>query len=66
MLQLATLGPRIHCRELDDTDGDRRTHAEVLINTYNRELERMRMTASANGLFVTDEGTDSIDGNVPH
>lgn len=39
-----------------DTDKERKTHAEVLINTYNRELERTRTAASSQGIFVTSDG----------
>ncbi|KAF9520709.1 hypothetical protein BS47DRAFT_1286570, partial [Hydnum rufescens UP504] len=44
---------------LNDRDTDRRTHAEVLINTYNRELQRTRLTAGANGLFTTEDHDDN-------
>jgi len=40
----------------DDQDKERKTHAEVLINTYNRELERTRLAASSQGIFVTSDG----------
>ena len=39
-----------------DQDKERKTHAEVLINTYNRELERTRFAASSQGIFVTSDG----------
>ena len=39
-----------------DQDKERRTHAEVLINAYNRELERTRLAASSQGIFVTSDG----------
>lgn len=35
----------------DDTAGDRRTRAEVLLNVYSRELERQRLQAGAMGLY---------------
>ncbi|KAF8314700.1 hypothetical protein DL93DRAFT_2097093 [Clavulina sp. PMI_390] len=45
---------------LNDGDVDRKTQAEVLINTYNRELERTRLAASSQGIFLTAED-DNID-----
>lgn len=39
-----------------DEDGDRKTQAEVLFNVYNRELERLRLTASERGWSILSEG----------
>ena len=39
-----------------DDDAERTTQAEVLLNTYCRELERQRLTASAQGLLISGEG----------
>lgn len=41
---------------LGDDDSERKKQAEVLLNTYNRELERMRLAAAAQGLLVAEEG----------
>jgi hypothetical protein len=35
---------------------DRKTHAEVLLNTYSRELERKRLAAGAQGLLISGAG----------
>ncbi|KAG9011134.1 hypothetical protein FRB90_007454 [Tulasnella sp. 427] len=40
---------------LGDDDIERRTQAEVLLNTYSRELERTRLSASAEGLLNFNE-----------
>jgi hypothetical protein len=39
-----------------DDDGERRTQGEVLLNAYNRELERRRLAAGARGVAFADEG----------
>ncbi|KAF9534176.1 hypothetical protein CPB83DRAFT_756370, partial [Crepidotus variabilis] len=41
---------------LRDDDIDRKIQAEVLLNAYSRELERRRLTASSQGLVITDQG----------
>lgn len=41
---------------IDDDDTDRKTQAEVLINTYNRELQRTRAAASAKGIYFASDG----------
>lgn len=41
---------------LGDEDHDRRTQAEVLLNTYSRELERRRLAAGAAGIVLTNNG----------
>ncbi|KDQ20611.1 hypothetical protein BOTBODRAFT_100253, partial [Botryobasidium botryosum FD-172 SS1] len=53
---------------LGDDDTDRRIQAEVLLNTYSRELERRRLAAGAQGLFSEDgganeEGEDADDSD---
>jgi hypothetical protein len=40
----------------DDEDDERKTQAEVLLNTYNRELERRRLAAGAQGLLISGNG----------
>ena len=40
----------------DDEDVDRKTQAEVLLNAYNRELERRRLDAGAHGLLISGNG----------
>jgi hypothetical protein len=42
-----------------DDDAERKTQAEVLLHAYNRELERRRLAAGAQGLLISD------DGNMP-
>lgn len=37
----------------DDDNPERRTQAEVLLNTYSRDLERRRLAAGAQGLLVS-------------
>ncbi|KAG9034060.1 hypothetical protein FRB95_013829 [Tulasnella sp. JGI-2019a] len=52
-----------------DEDQERRTQAEVLLNTYSRELERMRLSAGAEGLLTFgddaehDENDDAYDSD---
>ncbi|KII94682.1 hypothetical protein PLICRDRAFT_96167, partial [Plicaturopsis crispa FD-325 SS-3] len=41
---------------LSDDDADRKTQAEVLLNTYSRELERRRLAAGAQGLLISGDG----------
>ncbi|KAH7924028.1 ankyrin [Leucogyrophana mollusca] len=38
---------------LSDDDGERKTQAEVLLNTYSRELERRRLVAGAQGYLIS-------------
>ncbi|KAJ7591175.1 hypothetical protein C8J56DRAFT_1003730 [Mycena floridula] len=38
---------------LSDSDTDRKTQAEVLLNAYSRELERRRLAAGAQGLLIS-------------
>jgi hypothetical protein len=51
----------IHCFEndcfQDDNDGDRKTQAEVILNTYSRELERQRLYAGSTGMIQDDSGS---------
>ncbi|KIL68106.1 hypothetical protein M378DRAFT_121217 [Amanita muscaria Koide BX008] len=47
---------------LGDEDSDRKTQAYVLLNVYGRELERLRLAATARGWStVDDEDDDSSD-----
>lgn len=43
---------------------DRKTQAEVLLNAYSRELERRRLSAGAQGLLISGDGTQFIW--IPH
>lgn len=45
---------------IDDDDPERRTQAEVLLNAYNRELERRRLAAGAQGLLISGDGWYSL------
>ncbi|KAI0750930.1 hypothetical protein C8Q80DRAFT_1217832 [Daedaleopsis nitida] len=44
---------------LGDEDNERKIQAEVLLNAYNRELERRRLAAGAQGLLIS--GDDHVD-----
>ncbi|KAF5393644.1 hypothetical protein D9757_000137 [Collybiopsis confluens] len=44
-----------------DIDPERKTQAEVLLNAYNRELERQKASAEARGLVLTGEDVDFND-----
>nr|VWP00534.1 Pre-mRNA-splicing ATP-dependent RNA helicase PRP28 (EC [Ganoderma boninense] len=47
---------------LGDDDHERKIQAEVLLNAYNRELERRRLAAGAQGLLISgDDGVDIDD-----
>ncbi|KAF9222106.1 FYVE-domain-containing protein [Gyrodon lividus] len=46
---------------LSDEDAERKTHAEVLLNTYSRELERRRLSAGAQGLLISGSEDESCD-----
>ncbi|KAI6035265.1 hypothetical protein F5J12DRAFT_18697 [Pisolithus orientalis] len=48
---------------LGDDNLERRTQAEVLLNTYGRELERRRLSASAQGLIMLQSDDDPGDDN---
>lgn len=39
-----------------DKDIERKTQAEVLLNAWNRELERRRLAAGAQGLLISNDG----------
>ena len=41
---------------LGDEDAERKIQAEVLLNTYSRDLERRRLAAGAQGLLISDRG----------
>ncbi|KZV69853.1 hypothetical protein PENSPDRAFT_675923 [Peniophora sp. CONT] len=41
---------------MGDYDPERKTHAEVLLNAYGRELERRRLAASQQGLLLNSDG----------
>ena len=45
-----------HDFQTEDDDIERKTQAEVLLNTYSRDLERRRLSAGARGLFLSDAG----------
>lgn len=50
-------GPEAHSIFMaGDSDIDRKTQAEVLLNAYSRELERRRLAAGAQGLLISGEG----------
>ncbi|KAI9467221.1 FYVE zinc finger-domain-containing protein [Lactarius psammicola] len=46
---------------LGDTDLERKTQAEVLLNAYSRELERRRLAAGAQGLLLNTEDDDHTE-----
>ncbi|EJD53555.1 hypothetical protein AURDEDRAFT_95784 [Auricularia subglabra TFB-10046 SS5] len=46
---------------LGDENDERKTQAEVLLNAYNRELERRRLAAGAQGIVLRDEDGDGDD-----
>ncbi|KAG6336355.1 hypothetical protein ID866_2750 [Astraeus odoratus] len=58
---------------LGDDDPERKTQAEVLLNTYSRELKRRRLSASAQGLLTSqskenlnDDDDDDDDDDEFH
>jgi hypothetical protein len=53
---LKLLLPLMPLSFLGDDDAERRTQGEVLLNAYNRELERRRLAAGARGVTLADEG----------
>ncbi|KAF8528769.1 hypothetical protein BU17DRAFT_37329 [Hysterangium stoloniferum] len=46
---------------LSDNDLDRKTQAEVLLNTYSRDLERRRLAAGASGRFRIEDDEEHTD-----
>ncbi|KZT12820.1 FYVE-domain-containing protein, partial [Laetiporus sulphureus 93-53] len=48
---------------LNDQDSERKTQAEVLLNTYGRELNRRRLSAGAQGLFFSGDDGNEIDSD---
>jgi hypothetical protein len=48
--------PLIDRRTTGDSDLERKTQAEVLLNAYSRELERRRLSAGAQGLLIAGDG----------
>ena len=53
-------------RTVGDDDNERRIQAEVLLNAYNRELERRRHAAGAQGLLIFGDGAYFIPfGQMP-
>ncbi|KAF8914050.1 hypothetical protein CPB84DRAFT_1758250 [Gymnopilus junonius] len=50
---------------LTDEDSERRIQAEVLLNAYSRDLERRRLSASAQGVLMSeyDDDPDNEDDN---
>jgi hypothetical protein len=49
------------CLYIGDDDTERKTQAEVLLNTYSRELERRRLAAGAQGLLISGSDDDYMD-----
>lgn len=49
----------------DDDEVERKTQAEVLLNTYSRDLERRRLSAGARGLLLSDAGNEFLVGYSP-
>lgn len=47
----------IPTRFTGDEDTERKVQAEVLLNAYSRDLERRRLSAGAQGLLISDQGT---------
>jgi len=45
-----------HDFQTEDDEIERKTQAEVLLNTYSRDLERRRLSAGARGLLLSDTG----------
>jgi hypothetical protein len=45
-----------HDFQTEEEDTERKTQAEVLLNTYSRDLERRRLSAGAQGLLLSDIG----------
>jgi hypothetical protein len=43
---------------LKDDETERKTQAEVLLNTYSRDLERRRLSAGARGLLLSNDADD--------
>ncbi|KAH9850711.1 hypothetical protein C2E23DRAFT_297085 [Lenzites betulinus] len=46
---------------LGDEDPERRIQAEVLLNAYNRELDRRRLSAGSQGLLISGEDEYDFD-----
>jgi hypothetical protein len=46
--------------ETEDDEIERKTQAEVLLNTYGRDLERRRLSAGARGLLLSDADAGSV------
>ncbi|KAI0650620.1 FYVE zinc finger-domain-containing protein [Trametes meyenii] len=46
---------------LSDDDSERKIQAEVLLNAYNRELERRRLAAGAQGLLISGDDDQDFD-----
>ena len=49
------------CLYIGDDDTERKTQAEVLLNTYSRELERRRLAAGAQGWLISGSDDDYMD-----
>jgi hypothetical protein len=49
-----------HDFKTEDDETERKTQAEVLLNTYSRDLERRRLSAGARGLLLSDAGNASF------
>lgn len=55
MITLDERKPHKQCI-LGDENVERKTQAEVLLNTYSRELDRRRLSAGAQGLLISGDG----------
>ena len=49
-----------------DDDEERKIHAEVLLNAYNRQLEKRRLAAGAQGLLISGDGKESDSAQHCH
>jgi hypothetical protein len=47
-----------------DNDPERKLQAEVLLKAYNRDLERRRLAAGAQGLLISDCGAPYFSINM--
>ena len=51
---------------LGEEEVERKTQAEVLLNTYSRELERRRLSAGAQGLLISGQGEPFGTSSIPY
>lgn len=47
-----------------DDDGGRKSKAEALLSTYSRELEKQRMSAGAQGIYLHDPGMSPCHDSI--